>query len=152
MLSLTSSAIVMDVSPFWRGILKASMTFVFGIKIKVGAVGCIIGFWLDHWVGDATLASLFPNLFLIVMDPSSMVNTQICLFEGKMIWVPQFRRWPYQHFAIDLNNLFTLLQPVILSTSISNICQWKLKENGLFIVNSLYRSLTGYRDETNCFR
>ena len=54
--------------------------------------------------------------------------------------------------SIDLNTLLTLLQPVNLSTSTLDVRHWKLKENCLFTVNFLYRSLTGYRNETNCFQ
>jgi len=39
------------VSPFWRGVLKASMIFASAINIKVGD-GCMTRFWLDHWVND----------------------------------------------------------------------------------------------------
>jgi len=108
--------------------------------------------WLDYWVGDATLAFMFSDLYLLAMDPSTTVNSQTCFLEGKMIRVPQFKRWSHQHLSNDLNTLFTLLQLVNLFTSTPDVRQWKLKENGLFIVNFLYRSLTGYRNETKYFR
>ena len=98
------------VSPLWIRVLKASTTaFVSDIKIKVGD-GCSTRFWLDHWVGDATLASIFPDLFLLAMDSSATVNTQTCLFEGRMIWTPQSRRWSYQHLSNNINNLLALLR------------------------------------------
>ena len=30
--------------------------------------------------------------------------------------------------------------------------RWKLKQSGLFTINSLYQHLTGFREDTNCFR
>ena len=98
------------------------MTFASGIKIKVGDGETMTRFWREHWVGDATLASLFPNLFLIAMDSSSTTNTQTCLFQRRMICAPQFRM-TYQHLANDLNNLLTILQPVTLSTDTPDVCQ-----------------------------
>ena len=72
-----------------------------------------------------------------------------------MIWAPHFRRWSHlQHLRLsyNLNNLLSILQSVTLSTSTPDARHWKLKNNGLFTVNSLYRSLTGYHNENNCFR
>ena len=98
------------VSPFWRGILKASTAFASGIKIDVGD-GCTTRFWLDHWVGNDALASIFPNLFAVARDPSATVITQTCLFEGNRIWAPLFRRWSHQlmgaHLYDELNSLLT---------------------------------------------
>ena len=102
------------VSPFWRGALKASMTFASGIKVEVGD-SCSNRFWLDYWVGHDTLAFMFPNLFLIAIDSSAIVSTQTYLFGGRMIWSPQFRRWPFQNLLNDPNNLLNLLQPKKLS-------------------------------------
>jgi len=73
-----------SMSPIFGGVLKASKTFVSDIKINVGD-GCSTRFFLDHWVGDTTLVSLFPDLYLLAMNPSTTVNTQTRLFEGRMI-------------------------------------------------------------------
>jgi len=56
------------------------------------------------------------------------------------------------YFNILLNNLLSLIQLVILSTSIPDVRHCKLMEHGLFTDNSLYRSLTSYQDATDCFR
>ena len=49
--------------------------FASGIKIDVGN-SCSTKFWLDHWIGDDTLDSLLPNLFVLARDSSSTVYTQ----------------------------------------------------------------------------
>ena len=72
-----------------------------------------------------------------------------------MIWAPHFKRWSHLqhlHFSNNLNNLLLLLQPVTLSKSTLDACHWKLKNNGLFTINFLYKSLTGYHNENNYFR
>ena len=140
-----------NVSPSWREILKASTFFSLESKLKWND-GCSTKFWLDHWVGDATLASTFHDSFLLAMDPSTSMNTQTWLIDGIMIWAPQFRRRPYLHLSNDLNNLLVLLEPITLSTSSPNVRHWKLKDDGLFTVNSLYKSLAGFHNETNCFQ
>jgi len=84
------------------------------------------------------------------MDPFATVNTQMCLLDGRMIWPLQFRRWPFQNLYNNLNNLLILLQPKNLSTTL-DIRHWKLNQSGIFIVNSLYRSLTRYHKESNYF-
>ena len=86
------------------------------IKVEVGG-GCSTRFWLNHWVGHDTLASMFPNLFLIATDPFATVSIQTCLFSGRMIWAPQFQRWSFQNLSNDLSNLLNLLQPKKLSTT-----------------------------------
>ena len=73
------------------------------------------------------------------------------MLDGRMIWAPQFRRWPNQNLSDDLHNLLTLLQAKTLSPT-PDVRQWKLKQSGLFTVNSLYKSLTGYRDKNNYFQ
>ena len=92
------------------------MAFASGIKIIVGD-GIMTKFWLYHWVGDVTLAFMFHDLYLLAMDPSTMMNTQTCLSKGRRIRAPHFIRRPYQYHSSDLNSLLTLFQPVNLSTS-----------------------------------
>ena len=53
-------------------------------KLKWGN-SCSTRFSLDHWVGNDTHTSKFPNLFVLVMDPSATVNTRICLFDEIII-------------------------------------------------------------------
>ena len=100
------------VSHFWRGILKASIAFAFGTNIVAGN-GCTTRFWLDHLVGNDTLASKYPNLFVVTKDHSSMINSQICSLDGRMIRAPLFWRWPNQfmreNLYNDLNSLLTIL-------------------------------------------
>jgi len=79
------------VSSFWRGVLKASMAFTSGIKIEVRD-GCSIKFCLDRWVDNDTLSFIFPNLFVLTLDPFTIVNTQTYLCDEKNDWAPQFRK------------------------------------------------------------
>jgi len=140
--------------PFWRGLLKVFTAFASGIHIAVGN-GRSTRFWLDDWVGNDSLAPIFFNLFGLARGPSLTVISQTCLLDGSMIWAPHFRIWPNQliraNIYNDLNFLLILLQPLHLST-LPDVRQLKLKQDGIFTVNSLYRKLTGYREENNCFR
>jgi len=79
------------VSTFWRGVLKASTSFESGVKVVVRD-GCTIRFWLDHWVGNDTLASLYPILYSLARNPSTMVNSQTYLLDGRMLSAPLFWR------------------------------------------------------------
>ena len=141
------------VSSFWIGVLKASTDFASGTHIVVGD-GYPTRFWLDHWVRNDTLASLFPNLFALARDPSTTVKSQTRVLDGNTIWDPHFRRWPNLFLRANIYNelicLLTFLQPLHLST-LSDVRQWKLKQGGVFTINSLYRELTEFREENNCF-
>lgn len=53
----------------WRGLLSVRVTFDSMRRYKVGT-GDRIKFWLDTWVGEATLAYQFPNLFHCATDGS----------------------------------------------------------------------------------
>jgi len=59
--------------PTFGGVLKAFKAFSSGIKIEA-ANDFSTRFWLDHWVGNDTLASTFPNLFQLAMDSSALAN------------------------------------------------------------------------------
>jgi len=60
------------VFPFWRGVLETSTAYISSTHIVVGN-GHSTRFWLDHWMRNDALASLFPNLFALARDPSTMV-------------------------------------------------------------------------------
>jgi len=44
-------------------------------------------------VGNYTLAFVFSSIFVLALNPCTMVNTQTSLFDERMIWTPQFRRY-----------------------------------------------------------
>jgi len=138
---------------FWGGFLKASTTFESGIKIIDGD-GCTTRFWIDHWVGNDILASLYPILFTLAGDPYSTINSQYYLCDGNMIWAPYFR-WPFQflgaNLSFELYALLALLQTKCLSNS-KDVRQWKLNKSGLFTVNSLYQKFSEYQERNNYFR
>ena len=52
--------------PLLEGVLKASLVFASGKKIEVGN-GCSIRFWLDQWVSNDILASVFPNIYVLYL-------------------------------------------------------------------------------------
>ena len=110
---------------------------------------------LDYWEGNDSLASTYPNLFMLATNSSSTVNSQTCLFEESQIWGPNFRGWLHQFMGEnlhnDLNSLLNLLQSTQRSTTI-DVRVWKSHRNDTFTVNSLYRHLTGFQEVNNCFR
>ena len=71
-------------------------------------------------------------------------------YMGEWFGLHNLKWWSIQNLSNDLNNLLTLLQTKNLS-SIPDIRHWKLKQSSLFIINSLYRSLNCYHEESNCF-
>jgi len=73
------------VLPFWRGVLKTITAFASGIEIEIGD-GRSIWFWLDHWVSSNILAIKLPNLLGLALDPSTMVDSQLCHIDGHVIW------------------------------------------------------------------
>ena len=65
--------------------LTLKLKWAMGTEIEMGD-GRSTRFWLDHWVSSNTLAIKFPNLFGLALDPSIMVDSQLCLIDGHVIW------------------------------------------------------------------
>jgi len=141
------------VSPFWRGVLKASWLLlpVFILLLEMDAqqdFGLIIGWEMIH------LLHYFPTYLCLQGTIHNGNISNLCPW-WKYDFAPHFRRWPNQFMGAnlynDLNSLLTLLRPLHLST-LPDVWQWKLKQEGILTVNSLYPKLTGYREENNYFR
>ena len=125
------------VSPFWRGVLKASKAFSSVIKIEVGN-DFSTRFWLDHWVGNDTLASTFPNLFQLAMDSSALANFEDGHFKTSPMISTTFL--PYFNWRTSP------LPPRMFEMEDKHDGLWSLH------LNSLYRSITDYHEEHNYFR
>ena len=119
------------VSPFWRGVLNVSKAIASGIKIEVGN-GCSTRCWVDYWVDNDAVVSTFPNLFMLAVDPF----TTVVYWMENLFGLPNLED-DHPKLSNELNNLLALFQPKNLSNTIPDVRQWKLKQNGLFTVNSL---------------
>ena len=78
--------------PLWRGVLKSVEGFLTGIKVDVG-FGNETRFWLDHWIGNQCLATVFHNLFVVAPNPKASMASQTCSVDGIKECHIDFRRW-----------------------------------------------------------
>ncbi|CAJ2675195.1 unnamed protein product [Trifolium pratense] len=106
------------------------------ISRKVGN-GETTSFWLDKWVGNSTLASLFPRLFSISIDKQSMVSDLGECVNGAWQWNLIWRRRIFEWEKELVEQLFQLLHTAVLSEN-SDCWVWKPGEGGSFSVRSAY--------------
>ena len=61
-----------NASPFWKGIIWAAPSVRSGYKWEVGT-GVDVLFWLDPWISDLSLSTLFYDLFEICNEQNATV-------------------------------------------------------------------------------
>lgn len=77
-------------SVLWKGILDARELFLNQIKFRVGK-GDKIFFWKDLWVGETTLVTTLPDLFLCSSNQDARVEDYMERRGDSILWGPIFR-------------------------------------------------------------
>lgn len=112
--------------------------FMSNVKIQVGD-GCKVRFWLDVWVGDAPLSTLFPRIFN-VCSQKLVVVADACHSNGPNLDLHlDLRRNILPWELEDWNNLLNMVNSVALQPHKSDCLCWKADSSGVFLVSSLYK-------------
>jgi hypothetical protein len=123
-------------SLFWKSIHKVKHYFPLGAKFLVRS-GTRTRFWLDWWVGSATLKDCFPTLFAICEEQNLLVSHD---FVGGDMAVRLRRSLDPQGMA-QWRVLEWLVADVRLEPGLDQVT-WHLTESGIFSVKSLYTKLS----------
>jgi len=99
-------------------------------------------FWLDRWIDDQPLATIFPRLFNISSFKNAKIGDLCNSMDGSVTWNFGWRRepFPWEHNLIA--NLLALLEGFTLGED-NDKWWWTPDDGGLFSVNSCYRVLEG---------
>ena len=125
----------LPVSSFWKEITKldtigrANVTYSPGFDTQ-------LKFWTDCWDKDGTLASQFPQLFEICLNPHIPLR-EVIDSQGRVV---QFRR----QFDMFLGQEWTSILDKISSISFTHShdkIAWKWGPSGKFTVCSMYKNL-----------
>ena len=125
----------LDDSPMWRDLLKIKSLYLKG-RTMTAKDGKATSFWLDTWILDRPLCSLYPVLFDMCLDKHISVH-QFLVLHGQISfnrWLNPllFEQWMsvvgivYQHHFEDTKDI-----PV-----------WKWTKGKIFSTNSVYEFLT----------
>jgi hypothetical protein len=122
-----------NASPFWKGIIWVAPSIRTGFRWQVGN-GENVFFWLDTWISDHSLATMFWDLFQICNEQSVtiaevMVGNEIRLTFHRCFNDTMMLRW----YA-----LCDLLSKISRSESLDKTI-WRLEANGSYSVKSFYR-------------
>ena len=80
-------------SGLWKGILYVKEKFSSNIRFKLRVGNRVkILFWLNWWVGESCLASLFPDLFRCARDERALEEDYLERSADHIVGVPIFRR------------------------------------------------------------
>lgn len=75
-------------SPFWKEVMLLKEVIDISINVKLGN-GNSTSFWLDRWLGDCNLATLYPSLFEIAQDKAIKVSQ---VFSSTDLYLPFARQ------------------------------------------------------------
>ncbi|PNX78255.1 ribonuclease H [Trifolium pratense] len=149
-------------STWWRDICSIGTNletnwFLDEVVKKMGN-GAQTSFWKDKWIGDVSFYDKFPRLYSISTQKEDLVAV-LCNRDGEVRWNLQLQRRLFVWESNQLDELLTIINPVILS-GMEDQWGWKAEKGGLFTVKSTYvllvkqflgeTSLT--REETTAFK
>jgi hypothetical protein len=119
-------------SPFWKGIMRVKDDF-FQRGSFVVRDGMKTRFWEDTWLGDAPLASQYPNLYTIARSKNVLVadvlsHAPLNIRFNRMLIGDRWDSWV---------SLLRRLMVVNLSDEPDSF-KWRLTTTGIFSVKSMY--------------
>lgn len=107
-------------------------------KIQLGE-GTKVRFWLDVWVGEATLQREFPRIFRLCSQKSVVVVEVLQGHEASVAVNLELRRNVLSWEQVEWTALNDLLRQVELDPLRENSLSWEADPAGIFLVNSLYK-------------
>ena len=122
-------------SHFWASLMKTKNTFLSLGTFQLNC-GTQIRFWEDIWVGNSTLKVQYPSLYNIARKKHATVSS---VFDRVPLNVT-FRRSLQGQNLILWYELVNKIANVQLNDN-KNRFRWNITSNGLFTVQSMYRSL-----------
>jgi len=124
-------------SQFWADLMKVKGEFLSMGRFDLGD-GSQVCFWEDSWITSCHFKMLFLSLYNIVRKKSAYVRTVLSTTPLNVA----FRR---SLMGVNLqawHNVVAMVADAHLTTQ-RNCFVWGLHQNGLFLVNSMYRALLG---------
>ena len=119
-------------SPFWKDIMQTKDIVEVSTDWQVGNGHCI-KFWLDRWIGNTALHTVYPNLFTIAYDQNILVS-QVFTSNGFRI---EFSRQLVGVYHTEWCALLSQFHNFQLSSHNDQIV-WRWSSTGRFSVHSLY--------------
>ena len=134
---MTQAQYMPEDSQFWAGLMMVKREFLSLGKFDLGD-GSQVRFWEDSWIRPRPLKSLFPTLYNIVRRKSVSVRSVLSMTPLNIA----FRR---SLMGVNLqawHNVVAMVADVQLTNQRYRFV-WRLHQNGLFSVKSMYRALLG---------
>lgn len=124
------------ISAFWRGVQRAAGCFRVALNFQSGS-GLGVNFWLDRWCGEYNLASHFPALKHLAVDPLCSVKSQRTTRNAG--WRVRYsRRLSLEEEQLNAS-LISGLPLLLLGQEDSTT--WRFERDGIFTVRSFYSML-----------
>ena len=122
----------------WKAISNGFDIFKSFIRLKVG-MGNSIRFWEDTWVGDNTLASLYPRLYRVSNNANMLIASLIRWNSlDSFSWDLEFRRNLNDREIEDFMNLLSLVSNSNVSTFERDSRFWVGEKSGIFSCKSFF--------------
>ncbi|KAM7480816.1 hypothetical protein LguiB_005399 [Lonicera macranthoides] len=125
----------------WKAISSGIEKFKAFIRLKVG-MGNSIRFWEDIWVGDSSLASLFPRLYSISRNINSSIASVIRWHHHDFYsWDLEFRRNLHEREIGEFSELLGLIYHSKVSRTVRDSRYWVGEKSGIFSCKSFFHLL-----------
>ncbi|XP_071694642.1 uncharacterized protein [Rutidosis leptorrhynchoides] len=98
-----------------------------------------ISFWNEKWIGNNTLRSTFPRLFMLEVQHDATIRDRIQVSSEGTVFKWVWSRAPTGRTRSELSNLINLLEGFEFSNSDSWSCTFT--SNGIFSVKSLTQAI-----------
>ncbi|KAM7481594.1 hypothetical protein LguiB_006177 [Lonicera macranthoides] len=131
----------------WKAISLGIEKFVGYIRYKAGD-GEKIRFWTNSWVGDSSLAVLFPRLYRITSNPDSLIASNVIWGENSSYsWDISFRRNFYENEIFDFMDLLEVVGAWKVNRLEMDCRLWVGEKSGVLSSNSFFEKLTSSDEE-----
>ncbi|GKU94711.1 hypothetical protein SLEP1_g8164 [Rubroshorea leprosula] len=141
-------------SPWWNDICKLDTGssnkvgwLLSNFNLKLGDEKSV-RFWLDVWVGEDSLANVFPRLFLLDTDKYCSIYDRGYWSDGRWCWRFQWRRSTRAWEEEKLQQLIRTINHKKPVQNVKDTWRWRPDNEGNYTTRSAYKQLAKKEEST----
>ncbi|GKV36164.1 hypothetical protein SLEP1_g44325 [Rubroshorea leprosula] len=141
-------------SPWWKDICKLNTGLgnkdgwlLPNFNLKLGD-GTSVKFWLDVWVGEDSLANVFPRLFLLDINKNCSIYDRGQWSDGGWCWRLQWRRPIRAWEEENLQQLIGTINHIKPVRNVKDTWRWRPDNEGKYTTRSAYEQLAKKEEST----
>lgn len=120
--------------------------FKSGLSFEVGNENRI-RFWENNWSGERPLKLVYPDVFTLAVEPTSVIASNFSILGGWTIWSLVLRRELFDWEIPRVTQLLDHLQGSHINMDQENRRVWRMGVGGQFTVSTCYGHVANVRSE-----